>query len=45
MDLQRAIEIAVEAHKGQTDKADKPYVHHAFRVMLNRKRTRLTART
>lgn len=32
--LQRAIEIAVEAHKGQVDKAGAPYVLHPLRVML-----------
>ncbi len=31
--LQRAIEIAIEAHKGQTDKAGKPYILHIFQVM------------
>ena len=35
--LQRAIEIAVEAHKGQTDKAGAPYVFHPLRVMLSLK--------
>jgi (p)ppGpp synthase/HD superfamily hydrolase len=35
--LQRAIEIAVEAHKGQTDKAGAPYVLHPLRVMLSLK--------
>ena len=33
--LQRAIEIAVEAHKGQTDKAEQPYILHPIRVMLS----------
>jgi (p)ppGpp synthase/HD superfamily hydrolase len=32
--LERAIMIAVEAHKGQTDKGGEPYVLHALRVML-----------
>ena len=32
--LQRAIEIAVEAHKGQVDKAGAPYLLHPLRVML-----------
>ncbi len=31
--LQRAIEIAYEAHEGQTDKAGAPYIGHALRVM------------
>ena len=32
--LARAIEIAVEAHAGQTDKAGAPYILHPLRVML-----------
>lgn len=35
--LQRAIEIAVEAHRGQTDKAGAPYIMHPLRVMLSLK--------
>lgn len=31
--LQRAIEIATNAHKGQTDRAGKPYITHPLRVM------------
>ncbi len=31
--LQRAIEIAEEAHRGQTDKAGEPYISHPMRVM------------
>ena len=31
--LARAIEIAVEAHKGQTDKQGMPYIGHPMRVM------------
>ncbi|WP_018675736.1 guanosine-3',5'-bis(diphosphate) 3'-pyrophosphohydrolase [Riemerella columbina] len=31
--LERAIQIAVNAHKGQTDKAGKPYILHLVRVM------------
>lgn len=33
--LQRAIEIAVEAHRGQVDKAGAPYILHPLRVMLS----------
>lgn len=32
--LQRAIEIAVEAHRDQVDKAGAPYVLHPLRLML-----------
>ena len=32
--LEKAIEIAVEAHRGQIDKAGKPYILHPMRVML-----------
>ena len=32
--LERAIEIAVEAHKGQKDKAGIPYVLHPLRLMF-----------
>ena len=32
--MQRAIEIAVEAHKGQVDKAGAPYVLHPLRMMF-----------
>ena len=32
--LERAIEIAVLAHKGQTDKGGKPYILHPLRVMM-----------
>ena len=35
MNLQRAIEIAVEAHKGQVDKAGSLYVLHPLRVMMS----------
>ena len=31
--LQRAIEIATEAHKGQVDKSGKDYIGHSLRVM------------
>ena len=32
--LEKAIEIAVEAHRGQIDKAGKEYILHPMRVML-----------
>lgn len=35
MDLQRAIEIAIDAHKGTYDKAGNPYILHPLRVMLS----------
>ena len=35
MNLERAIEIAVEAHKGQTDKAGAIYILHPLRVMMS----------
>jgi (p)ppGpp synthase/HD superfamily hydrolase len=31
--LKRAIEIATEAHRGQVDKANEPYILHSTRVM------------
>jgi len=34
MKLERAIEIAVSAHKGQTDKAGQPYILHPLQVMF-----------
>ena len=33
--LERAIEIAVEAHRGQVDKAGCEYVEHPLRVMAS----------
>ncbi|ACL03330.1 metal dependent phosphohydrolase [Desulfatibacillum aliphaticivorans] len=33
-DLDRALEIAVQAHKGQKDKAGAPYVLHPLRLMM-----------
>jgi (p)ppGpp synthase/HD superfamily hydrolase len=35
LNLQRAIEIAVEAHRGQVDKAGNLYVLHPLRVMMS----------
>ena len=35
--LGRAIEIAVEAHKGQKDKAGMPYILHPLRLMFQMK--------
>lgn len=35
--LDRAIQIAAVAHKGQTDKAGEPYILHPLRVMFSRK--------
>lgn len=35
--LEKAIQIAVDAHRGQKDKAGQPYVFHLFRVMLSGK--------
>ena len=33
MDLERAIEIAAGAHRGQQDKAGEPFILHPLRVM------------
>ena len=33
--LERAIQIAVEAHMGQTDKGGHPYILHPLRVMMS----------
>jgi guanosine-3',5'-bis(diphosphate) 3'-pyrophosphohydrolase len=32
--IERAIEIAASAHRGQTDKAGEPYILHPLRVMF-----------
>ena len=37
MNLERAIEIAVNAHKGVTDKGGNPYIVHPLRVMMSLK--------
>jgi (p)ppGpp synthase/HD superfamily hydrolase len=34
MNLEKAIEIAVHAHKGQVDKAGRPYILHVLQVMM-----------
>jgi guanosine-3',5'-bis(diphosphate) 3'-pyrophosphohydrolase len=34
MDLERAIQMAVNAHTGQVDKAGQPYILHPLRVMM-----------
>lgn len=34
MNLQRAIEIAVDAHKDDTDKGGNPYILHPLRLMM-----------
>ena len=34
MTLERAIEIAVSAHKGQRDKSGQPYILHVMQVVL-----------
>ncbi|MBM3603544.1 MAG: HD domain-containing protein [Alphaproteobacteria bacterium] len=33
MDLERAIQVAADAHRGQKDKAGQPYILHPLRVM------------
>ena len=33
MDINKALEIAIEAHKKQVDKAGKAYILHPLRVM------------
>ena len=37
MNLERAIEIAVSAHKGKVDKAGSPYILHPLRIMFSLK--------
>ena len=43
--LQRAIEIATEAHRGQFDKSGKDYIGHPLRVMeMGRKQSAIIVR-
>ena len=35
MNLEKAIQIAVDAHTGQIDKGNNPYILHPLRVMLS----------
>ena len=35
MNLEKAIKIAVDAHTGQFDKGNNPYILHPLRVMLS----------
>ena len=35
MNLEKAIQIAVDAHTGQIDKGNNPYIFHPLRVMLS----------
>ena len=35
MNIERAIQIAVEAHAGATDKGGNPYILHPLRVMMS----------
>ena len=35
MNLEKAIKIAVDAHSGQFDKGNNPYILHPLRVMLS----------
>ena len=37
MNLERAIEITVNAHKGVSDKGGNPYILHPLRVMMSLK--------
>ena len=37
MDIERAIQIAVEAHAGAKDKGDSPYILHPINVMMRMK--------
>lgn len=44
-DLEAAIRMALDAHKDQTDKADKPYIRHPLRLMqqMDTKQERIVA--
>ena len=42
-DLDRAVKMATDAHKGQVDKSGKPYISHPLRVMDDLKEHGLTA--
>lgn len=44
-DLERAIEIALDAYEGQTDKAGETYIRHPLRVMeqMDTRRQRIVA--
>lgn len=44
-DLERAIEIALDAYEGQTDKAGETYIRHPLRVMeaMDTRRERIVA--
>lgn len=37
--IEKAVEIALKAHKGQVDKAGKPYILHPMTVAVNMKTT------
>ena len=34
MNIEKAVEIAVKAHKGQVDKVGRPYILHVLQVMM-----------
>ena len=43
--IEKALQIAVESHKGQTDKSNTPYIFHVLRVMhsVNTDEQKITA--